>query len=99
MTRDHDDAGEGWVYVPSAALPDPDSYTDLGPVTVDGESFTARRRDSDGSIHYDWTSGPNPGYGFSSFRGARPVGPGEHETAIRDFLSGIDPETGYLSYP
>ncbi|QLD13210.1 hypothetical protein HW566_04705 [Microbacterium oleivorans] len=85
--------------MPSAALPDPDSYTDLGPIAVDGETFTARRRDGDGSIHYAWTSGPNPGYGFSAFRGPGPVRPHEHETAIRDFLSGIDPETGYLSYP
>lgn len=97
MASEHDPTDEGWVYVPSSAAPDTDTYTGLGNVTVDGETFAVRRRDSDGSHHYDWISGPNDGYGFSVSGG--PVGQERHVATIRDFLAGIDPATGYLSYP
>jgi hypothetical protein len=81
-------------YVPSP--PETEAYTELGDFTVDGETFQVRRRDSDGSIHYDWISGPNEGYGFSSFGGLGPVSHEYHDASIRDFLSAIDPATGYF---
>ncbi|TQJ31304.1 hypothetical protein FBY39_1768 [Microbacterium sp. SLBN-146] len=83
------------IYVPSSALPNPSTYTEIGTFEVDGETFTVRRRDDDGSVHYDWISGPNPGYGFSSSGSGRESHE-HHETAIRDFLASIDPTTGYL---
>ncbi len=89
--------GDGWARVPAA--PDRDAYTDLGNVVVDGETFAGRRRDDDGSTHYDWISGPDDGYGFSSSGGSGPIGPERHVAVIGDFLAGIDPATGYLSYP
>lgn len=48
--------------------------------------------------HYDWLTGPNPGYGFAG--GTCPpstLTDEDHIEAIRDFLAEIDPETGYLS--
>lgn len=89
-----DPSDEGWVYVP--APPDTESYTDLGTFTVEDETFAVRRRDNDGSVHYDWISGPNSGYGFSVFGGPRPIAREKHEADLRDFLAAIDPETGYL---
>ncbi|MDJ0361847.1 hypothetical protein [Rhodococcus sp. H29-C3] len=36
-------------------------------LTVDGEVFVVTlSRDEPGACHYDWSSGPNEGYGFSS---------------------------------
>ncbi|MDR6867975.1 hypothetical protein J2Y69_002583 [Microbacterium resistens] len=87
---------EGVTYVPLSALPDADTYTDVGTFTVDGETFVVRRRDDDGSNHYDWVSGPNDGYGFSVFGGFEPFPHERHVAAIRDFLAAIDPATGYL---
>ena len=87
---------EGWVYVPTSASPDTQTYTDLGNLTVDGEIFAVRRRDDDGSNHYDWTSGPNDGYGFSVSGSREPRSREQHVVAIRDFLAAIDPATGYL---
>lgn len=63
-------------------------------LTVDGEEFEVVRI-NDRSYDYSWLSGPNAGYGFRSTANA----PGvdfDHEEAIRNFLAGIDPETGYL---
>lgn len=81
------------------ALPDTRTSTDLGSFVVDGETFTARRSEDDGAIHYDWVSGPNDGYGFSVFCGPGPISHERHAADIRDFLAGIDPATGYLGYP
>nr|WP_274637367.1 hypothetical protein [Microbacterium bovistercoris] len=99
MDEDGDSADGGWVYAPISASPDTHTYTDLGSLTVEGETFAVRRRDDDGSSHYDWISGPNEGYGFSVFSGPGPLSRERHVAAIRDFLAGIDPATGYLSYP
>jgi hypothetical protein len=88
---------EGGVYVPLP--PDTRAYTRLGDVTVDGETFAVRRSDDDGVIHYAWVSGPNDDYGFDSFGQAGEPGEGDHVAAIRDFLAGIDPATGYLGDP
>lgn len=65
---------------------------------VDSETFEVRPDpDQPGCSHYSWVSGPNRGYGFTHVRsdGLRPS-PTEHRDAIRDFLSSINPETGYL---
>jgi len=79
--------------------PDTHRYVELGALVVDGETFAVRRRD-DGSIHYDWISGPNDGYGFSVLGATGTERGNEYHVAhIRDFLAGIDPATGYLSYP
>ncbi|MBB5639791.1 hypothetical protein [Cryobacterium roopkundense] len=97
MESDRNPTGAGGFYAP--APPDADTYTQLGTVTVDGETFFVRTRDNDGSTHYDWISGPNDGYGFSESGGRGPRSPERHVDAIRDFLAGIDPATGYLSDP
>ena len=63
---------------------------------VDGERF-AIRRDAwgQGGTDYDWLSGPNKGYGFSS--SATPNrSMEEHRESIRVFLAMINPETGYI---
>jgi hypothetical protein len=63
---------------------------------VDGERF-AIRRDAwgRGGTDYDWLSGPNKDYGFSS--SATPNRPmEEHRESIRTFLAMIDPSTGYI---
>ena len=61
---------------------------------VDGEVFRVRRAES-GGCHYDWLSGPNDGYGFST------SAPADrslelHRRAIRSFLAAVDPATGYI---
>ena len=94
METDRDGAGD-IVYAPSSALPNAHTYTELGHFTVDGEAFTARRTE-DGSIHYDWISEPNDGYGFSVFCGPGPLSPERHGADIREFLSAVDPATGYF---
>ncbi|MFV9460051.1 hypothetical protein ACNJ7E_42405 [Rhodococcus sp. NM-2] len=88
---------------------------DDGPftLTVDGEVFTVRLRPEEpGACDYDWESGPNKGYGFSSFQrvaysgiqdrantpsaALQPNTIDEHRESIRDFLGQINPETGYI---
>jgi len=96
MEDDGDVTAEGVVYVPTSAMPETWTYTDLGNFIVDGETFAVRRRDDDGSNHYDWVSGPNAGYGFSVSGGFEPLSRERHLAAIRGFLASIDPETGYL---
>ena len=95
MGTDRDAAGDV-VYVPSSASPDAHTYTDLGNVTVDGETFAIRRREDDGSNHYGWVSGPNDGYGFSVSGHGEPISHEQHVIAIRGFLASIDPATGYV---
>ena len=65
---------------------------------VDGELFdVVARRDHPGQYDYGWTSGPNPGYGFSSAScDGRVPTRADHKEAIRNFLSQVDPETGYI---
>jgi hypothetical protein len=91
-----DSADEDWTYVPTSAMPDMFPYTVLGDFIVDGETFAVRRRDDDGSNHYDWVSGPNNGYGFSVGGSSEPISHERHVAAIRGFLAEIDPATGYL---
>ncbi|WAZ26050.1 hypothetical protein STRCI_007592 [Streptomyces cinnabarinus] len=67
-------------------------------ITVDGEEFEVEQPpDSPGTYQLTWVSGPDPQYGFG-FRThpPEPVGRAELEEAVRDFLSQIDPATGYI---
>ncbi|GAA4513601.1 hypothetical protein [Brevibacterium yomogidense] len=65
--------------------------------TVDGETFLVREKGR-GEYQFDWTSGPNPDYGFMTS-----IYPHGHMTdeqivaSIHDFLAEIDPKTGYLA--
>ena len=89
------DAG-GWEAVPGLyegpeGRPGPVLFT----LTVDGETF-AIRTGHDGGTHYDWVSGRNDGYGYSS--SAPPDrSEQEHRESIQGFLSMIDPATGYIA--
>jgi hypothetical protein len=67
-------------------------------LVVEGELFRVREETTTGgrhTYHYDWSSGPNPGYGFMS-SGPAELTDEEHASSVRDFLAGIDPRTGYL---
>ena len=65
-------------------------------LTVDGEVFDVRQRDGrPGTYDFTWVSGPNEGYGFSSF-GHTSTEVAWMPDAIRNFLAQIDPKTGYL---
>lgn len=77
-------------------------------LTVDGEVFDVRSNETATGHHYDWVSGPNPGYGFSTGMPVIfvPIGDDSvvrteadaafHVQQIREFLAQIDPETGYI---
>ena len=85
-------------------MSDPDGRREL---VVDGETFRIHTTD-DGTTHCDWVTGPNRGYGFSMGAPARFVPEGQEPPpddvltddvlirSIRDFISRVDPETGYL---
>jgi hypothetical protein len=78
------------VYRGTAGRPGPILFT----LDVDGERF-AIRQGGYGGTNYDWLSGPNKGYGFTS--GGTPNRPvEEHLEEIRVFLAMIDPNTGYI---
>ena len=68
-------------------------------LTVDGEQFRVRRAPSVNAVyHYDWLTGRNAGYGFSTGSNSTTTPSEEqHMAAIRDFLAAIDPETGYIA--
>ena len=88
-------SGDGdWAAFPGA---EPSQVADeeetASTLAVDGEIFTLRP-DGLGGTHYSWISGPNPGYGFSMSPTAEASE--EHRTNIRNFLSMIDPATGYI---
>jgi hypothetical protein len=67
-------------------------------MVVDSEVFeVAEAPGQPGAFHYSWTSGPNPDYGFTSVPTlGHQFSIREHEAAIREFLSSINPETGYI---
>jgi hypothetical protein len=78
------------VYRGTEGRPGPVLFT----LDVDGERF-AIRQGGYGGTNYDWLSGPNKGYGFSS--GGTPNRSVEdHRESIRVFLAMIDPNTGYI---
>ncbi|WP_262365440.1 hypothetical protein [Gordonia sp. OPL2] len=78
-------------------------------LTVDGEVFELT--EGEGSQYsYTWLTGPNKGYGFSESAHSASLDPDvplpedlpkyrltfkQHIESIRDFLSMIDPKTGY----
>ncbi|MFC3502188.1 hypothetical protein ACFOOK_14615 [Micromonospora krabiensis] len=65
-------------------------------LAVDGQDFrVGRRAGAPGTYDFDWLSGPHE-YGFA-LSGARELSRPELEEAIRGFLAGIDPATGYLA--
>lgn len=77
---------------------------------VDGETFEVRPSQHHQGFDFDWVTGPNPGYGFSSgvsmvFTSAgQPSGeaPAMDEqtffvSSIKSFLRQIDPTTGYIA--
>jgi len=67
-------------------------------IVVDGEHFDVKERpDEPGVYELRRTSGPNEGYGFatSTYSGESQT-EAELEDAIRNFLSQVDPTTGYI---
>lgn len=95
---DTDEPGEGWREL--SALPEEARAADERAATahtleVDGEVFSVSV--DQGGTHFEWVSGPNPGYGFTV--GPTPAGAvslDEHQAMIRDFLAQVDPVTGYI---
>jgi hypothetical protein len=83
----------GWSTYESSSAAEPPVR-----ITVDEEVFDVTTQpDHPGAYHYAWISGPNPDYGFSSASSdGRPSTMVDHEEAIRNFLSLVDPETGYI---
>jgi len=75
--------------------------TDPKPIrlTVDGELFeVCERAGVPGQYDFDWLSGPNRHYGFTSKRSdGSAESRDELKDDIRNFLAMIDPETGYIS--
>lgn len=66
-------------------------------LTVDGEDFDVTAGEALGQYHYEWVSGPNPGYGFSSaVSNGSLLTADQHADAIRGFLAAVDPTTGYI---
>ncbi|MDF2146853.1 hypothetical protein P2F65_17880 [Knoellia sp. p5-6-4] len=67
-------------------------------MVVDGERFDVNERVGDPGVYeLRWATGPNADYGFATSTCS-----GEHQTelqleeAIRQFLSRVDPSTGYI---
>jgi len=78
--------------VPGVAPP-PDAapaYT----LEVAGQVF-ALRPDGAGGMHYEWLTGPHPGYGFG-LSPATGLTIEQHVDHISDFLATVDPVTGLL---
>lgn len=86
-----------WRPFPTRRLGDPAAEPPVR-VSVDGEDFdVTASADRPGQYHYDWVSGPNAGYGFTSASSdGRPSTLADHEECIRNFLEQVDPETGYI---
>lgn len=67
-------------------------------IVVDGEHFDVTERVGEPGVYeLRWTSGPNADYGFatSTYSGETQTD-AELDNAIRDFLSRVDPSTGYI---
>ena len=84
---------------PGLAPPDPGGAGSEQLITVGRERFRVRLRPRRGPRYeydYDWLTGPNKGgYGFG-VSGPFEHGDDDHKAQIRDFLTDIDPSTGYL---
>jgi hypothetical protein len=83
--------GGGWAALPNIGAEE-DAASGVR-LSCDGETFELRPEQS-GGTHYAWISGPNPGYGFTVSPTIDNIE--QHQTNIRNFLSMIDPETGYI---
>lgn len=66
---------------------------------VDGETWVVRQRtDEPGTYDFEWVSGPNEGYGFTSASSDESASTAtDLDDSIRLFLTMIDPATGYIS--
>jgi len=66
-------------------------------ITVDGELWQVRVR-GDGHYDFAWLSGIASNYGFTArVMGSKDAMSDEAiEASIRDFMSNVDPQTGYL---
>lgn len=66
-------------------------------MTVDGKEFAISERTLDGRVYFDyaWLDENGRGYGFSS-TSVENWGLEEHRSAIREFLSQLDPETNRI---
>lgn len=67
-------------------------------MVVDGEQFDVTERIEEPCVYeLRWTSGPNADYGFAtSTHSGDGQTDAELEDAIRNFLSQVDPTTGYI---
>lgn len=80
----------------------PDDHSEVSPdrlrLIVDGQVFdVGYDPDQPGAYHYSWANGINDGYGFGSRRSDHERSTvAEHEANIRDFLTAVDPETGFI---
>jgi hypothetical protein len=65
-------------------------------LTVDGESWEVTA--ADGQFEFSWLSGTADSYGFSSrpFPATTTLSIEQLEQMIREFMSNVNPETGYL---
>ena len=65
-------------------------------VTVDGELWEVKK--SSGQYHFAWLTGIAKGYGFTTlFSDPNMIlSPQVIESAIREFMSNVNPENGYL---
>ena len=78
-------------------LDEPEECVDVIRMTVDGDVRSLEPSGRPDDRHFAWLSGPNADYGFSSgMRGGGTWTKDALEDNIRDFLSEIDPETGYI---
>lgn len=79
---------------------EPDSDTNTFALEVDGELFAVRevvdRSTGYADTGYMWLSGPNKSYGFGSGGGPPYPSIEEHRQRIRNFLTMVDPTTGYI---
>ncbi len=82
-----------WAAVPGVSPSGAAGGGEASTLEVDGEVFELRP-DGRGGTHYDWVSGPNPGYGFTMSPTAESAE--EHRDNVCGFLSMIDPATGYI---
>lgn len=102
--RERDDEGREHAPRMPRTYGDPDGLRDEGgagtlALEVDGERFHVRVVVDPATGYtdtgYTWLSGPNEGYGFGI---GGPPNPSleEHRQRIREFLSMVDPSTGYI---
>lgn len=67
-------------------------------MVVGGEQFSVSERGGQPGVYdFQWVSGPNEGYGFSSAGyGSGSLTDAELEDAIGNFLSQVDRTTGFI---